>query len=278
PEYMAPEQFSDPSLEDERLAKTDTTTDVYSLGIIFYEMLTGQKLFPFKPNAKNQQEYARALLSYLKTRTSQRDDDLKVAPPQIPPALWSVIARALRVDPKIRQRTAVEMAADIRRYVDTGQGVIVEDEDKTSAIDLNSVLALHGDPSGISAAVKPAADGGRKTMPLEPINPFTGPMAQVPSRQPQAYTPQATPPPGMRAVNPSFPPQPHNPYMQPAALPPGYDTSQHMQATNPHFMGHGYNGTYSGGQTSSNTTMILWAVLIALIVVGVGVAVALVVI
>src|SRR5690606_19544085 len=87
------------------LAGRDTTTDVYSLGIIFYEMLTGQKLFPFKPNAKNQQEYARALLSYLKTRTSQRDDDLKVAPPQIPPALWSVIARALRVDPKIRQRT-----------------------------------------------------------------------------------------------------------------------------------------------------------------------------
>ena len=70
PEYMAPEQFSDPSLNDESLAKTDTWTDVYSLGLIFYEMVAGRKLFVFNPPANaSQNEFAKALLAFLTMRT-----------------------------------------------------------------------------------------------------------------------------------------------------------------------------------------------------------------
>lgn len=136
PEYMAPEQFSDPSLADESQAKTDTWTDVYSLGLIFYEMLVGKKLFVFNPppNAP-QNEFAKALLTFLTSRTQQRDEEI-IPPPNIPFQLWTIIARALHADPTLRQHNASEFADDLRHYLTTGEGVVESDSDKTSAIDL----------------------------------------------------------------------------------------------------------------------------------------------
>ncbi len=136
PEYMAPEQFSDPSLADESQSKTDTWTDVYSLGLIFYEMLVGKKLFVFSPppNAP-QAEFAKALLQFLKVRTEQVDEAI-IPPPNIPYQLWTVIARALHADPTRRQHNASEFADDLRHYLTTGEGVVESDSDKTSAIDL----------------------------------------------------------------------------------------------------------------------------------------------
>jgi serine/threonine protein kinase len=137
PEYMAPEQFSDPSLADESQSKTDTWTDVYSLGLIFYEMLVGKKLFVFNPpvNAP-QSEFAKALLAFLTMRTQQRDEEI-IPPPNIPFQLWTVIARALHADPTLRQRNASEFAEDLHRFMLTGEGVVEQDSDKTSAIDLS---------------------------------------------------------------------------------------------------------------------------------------------
>lgn len=142
PEYMAPEQFSDPSLNDESLAKTDTWTDVYSLGLIFYEMVVGRKLFTFNPppNA-SQNEFAKALLEFLTKRTEQRDEEI-IPPVNVPYQLWTVIARALHADPTLRQRNAKEFADDIRRYLTSGEGVVEQDSDKTSAIDLANFVAI----------------------------------------------------------------------------------------------------------------------------------------
>ena len=140
PEYMAPEQFSDPSLNDESLAKTDTWTDVYSLGLIFYEMVAGRKLFVFNPPANaSQNEFAKALLAFLTMRTQQRDEEI-LPPPNVPYQLWTVIARALHADPTRRQHNAQEFADDIRRYLTSG--VVEQDSDKTSAIDLANFAEL----------------------------------------------------------------------------------------------------------------------------------------
>lgn len=162
PEYMAPEQFSDPSLNDESLAKTDTWTDVYSLGLIFYEMLVGKKLFVFNPppNA-SQNEFAKALLNFLTLRTNQKDDDILI-PQNVPYPLWTVIARALHADPTLRQHNASEFADDLRRYLTTGEGVAEQDSDKTSAIDLaNFAAALRANggeiPSGVQSIPDTAA-------------------------------------------------------------------------------------------------------------------------
>ncbi len=155
PEYMAPEQFSDPSLNDESQSKTDTWTDVYSLGLIFYEMLAGKKLFVFSPppNAP-QNEFAKALLKFLATRTQQRDEEI-FPPPNVPFQLWTVIAKALHADPKARQRNASDLADDIQRYMTTGQGVVEQDSDKTCAIDAS--LFLNGNMPGLPP-LKPAEE------------------------------------------------------------------------------------------------------------------------
>ena len=142
PEYITPKQFSDPSLNDESLAKTDTWTDVYSLGLIFYEMIAGHKLFVFNPPANaSQNEFAKALLAFLTMRTQQRDEEI-VPPPNVPYQLWTVIARALHADPTMRQHNAQEFADDIRRYLTSGEGVVEQDSDKTSAIDLANFAAV----------------------------------------------------------------------------------------------------------------------------------------
>lgn len=141
PEYMAPEQFSDPLVEDESQARTDTWTDVYSLGLIFYQLLTGRKLFPFQPSATDQSGYARALLAYIKSRTNFSDRDL-VRPEEIPPALWPVIAAALRQDPKRRPHDAAALAVLIRQYVETGESAgAFEDDSQTSIADMSKLLA-----------------------------------------------------------------------------------------------------------------------------------------
>ena len=143
PEYMAPEQFSDPSLEDSSKEQTDTWTDVYSLGLIFYELLSGKKLFPFRIRVKTRSEHAKALIEYLHERTNF-DETLIQRPELASYELWTILELSLRQGPKQRQRNATEFGKQIRHYLETGEGIIVEDDDKTSAIKIDSFLARYG--------------------------------------------------------------------------------------------------------------------------------------
>ena len=253
PEYMAPEQFSDPSLEDDSKAQTDTMTDVYSLGLIFYEMIAGQKLFAFNANTKSQGDYARSLLDYLKVRTNQRDESLR-PPNGVDDALWSIMMRALRADPKLRQRNAPELGADIRRYLETGQGIVIQDEEKTSAIDLNDFLALHG---GLPSEPSPAPQNkprNPKTLPLPPVGDIPAkpkPHQQV--RPQQAQHPQHPQHQG-RLQQP-------NPYGRNSGPYSGGSSNPYMQ---------GYGPQQGGGGN-----MLLWIVLVvfAVAVFGGGVAI-----
>ncbi|OIP43823.1 MAG: hypothetical protein AUK47_01990 [Deltaproteobacteria bacterium CG2_30_63_29] len=260
PEYMAPEQFSDPSVEDERLARTDTMTDVYSLGLIFYEILTGNKLFPFKPDAATQADYARKLLAYLKTRTNQRDDDI-FKPDHVPHPLWTIVERSLRADPKLRQRNAVEFGNDLRRYLDTGQGIAMQDEDKTSAIDLNTFLALHPKPAPATTGANQSVP--RNTAPMAPIGPVhTAPLPAIPAA---AYHPppigsdgQATMPLNIEQMRAH-----HSQY-----------SGQMSAAAQPMYGAPGYGQPYMGTQQIKRTNTVLWIILIFLVVVGAGAIVA----
>ena len=133
PEYMAPEQIEDSKTTDTATWRTDTPSDVYGLGVMFYELLSGRRPFPFEPTADDQDEYWRQAVAYFNRRLATPDE----AVPRIPcidPVLWSVVAQALRRDPKRRPWDAHALGDRVMAYLRRGEGASTELDDPTLAI------------------------------------------------------------------------------------------------------------------------------------------------
>jgi serine/threonine-protein kinase len=94
PDYMAPEQI--------RGRRGDARTDLYALGTLMYEMLTG-----YLPYASSN---ARALLE-AKTREEARLPSYYV--PGFDPSLEAIIMRAIERSPRDRYASAAQMLADL---------------------------------------------------------------------------------------------------------------------------------------------------------------------
>jgi eukaryotic-like serine/threonine-protein kinase len=96
--YLSPEQV--------RLEELDARSDVFALGVVLWEMLTGQRLF----SAENEVLTMRAVLG------------LSIAPPSskrptVPPALDAIVARALERDRNKRYASAGDLAEDLERFL-----------------------------------------------------------------------------------------------------------------------------------------------------------------
>ena len=100
PAYMAPEQAEGRSKE------IGTTTDVYALGVVLYELLTGQ--LPFR-GASDADTLRRIAIGEL-----VRPRRLRHA---IPLDLEAVVLRCLERSPKDRYRSAAALADDLRRFL-----------------------------------------------------------------------------------------------------------------------------------------------------------------
>jgi len=142
PEFMAPEQISDPHEKDRTRQKTDTTADVFALGTIFYQLVAARQLFPYAIGSRGAAG-KQGLIHYLDYRTSFPDERL-TCPSDIGPELWSILRKSLLRDPKHRQRDGAELAADLRFYLETGQGVLDDDMSATVAqdVDLAKIRAM----------------------------------------------------------------------------------------------------------------------------------------
>jgi len=103
--YMSPEQVSgDPS-------RIDARTDVYSLGVMLYEMLVGR--VPFDVQRRTIVEAARIIQDTEPTRLST----LAPHEPALRGDVETIVAKAIEKDKDRRYATAAELAEDIRRYL-----------------------------------------------------------------------------------------------------------------------------------------------------------------
>jgi serine/threonine-protein kinase len=123
PKYAAPEQVTG--------APITTATDVYALGVLLFELLSGQH--PTGAAARSPMEFVRAVTRVEATRLSEAVADTQseasreravlrgTTPEKLHRALQgdleTILAKALRTDPAARYASVAEFAEDLRRYL-----------------------------------------------------------------------------------------------------------------------------------------------------------------
>lgn len=131
PEYMSPEQC-------EAHKNLDIRSDIYSLGVTLYEMLTGRVPFPiafWEP------------YEVLRKQMFEDPEPLTSLRPDIPLSVEKVVLKALEKNPNRRQQSALEVAKELIFSL-REEGII---EEKTNRIKINlKDLAKHSINQGLS--------------------------------------------------------------------------------------------------------------------------------
>ena len=100
-EYMSPEQALGSTL--------DQRSDLFTVGLIFYELLTGK--MPFK---------ADSVLASLIKRTQERAAPVTSHDSSIPTVLANIVSKCMERDPKLRYQNATELLNDLEAWQGKG--------------------------------------------------------------------------------------------------------------------------------------------------------------
>jgi eukaryotic-like serine/threonine-protein kinase len=139
-QYLSPEQA--------RGGNVDQRSDLYSLGVVLYELLTGESPF----DGDTPVEIAMKHLSQVPEPPSTHRPDL-------PRALDQVVMRALAKNPEDRYQSAEEMDADLER-VARGAAVSPETEEQATRIIRGAALPAAAAAATAATMIAPRRGGG----------------------------------------------------------------------------------------------------------------------
>jgi eukaryotic-like serine/threonine-protein kinase len=114
PDYAAPEQLG--------TQPVGTAADVYSLGIVLFELLTGHR--PYNVSHHSATTLQEAVLHASVPAVSSRAAD-KATAQQLRGDIDTIVAKALRKKPADRYTSVEALAADVQRHID-GQAVLAQ--------------------------------------------------------------------------------------------------------------------------------------------------------
>jgi len=187
PHYLAPEQLQG--------GEIDGRTDVYALGVVLYELLTGRKAF----DGGSVEQITSAVLH----NHPPPVDQLR---PGVPAGLAAVVARAMARDPDQRFAGAAEMAQALRPWQERGADAAAERAAgvpwarvaAAAAVVVAAALAwalwepgdAEAPPAGITAAPAPTPTPAEAS-PAEPADTVA---AAEPAPPPAAPAPKPAPP------------------------------------------------------------------------------------
>src|SRR5262249_27399042 len=100
-QYMAPEQLEG--------READTRTDIFALGVVIYEMLTGRKAFEGKSQA-----------TLIASIISSTPAPISTLQPLTPAGLDQIVSRALAKDPDERWQSARDLLAQLKWITESG--------------------------------------------------------------------------------------------------------------------------------------------------------------